>query len=380
LTVRLRALVLAAGRGARLQPLTDAIPKPLLPVAGEPVLGRTLRRLADAGCEAAAINLHHRAGEIRRRFGQAFAGLPLTWSEETTLLGTWGALRPLRGFFAGADLVLIVNGDSLCRWPLAELVRRHLGGGAAATLLLSSRADPAEFGGGVALGRGGAILSLRPAESAGMAAESGAGRPAGSGLRAMPHVHPGHAAAGMAAESGAGRSAPAELARSRGVRRRVFAGAHVLAPWLLERIEDGPGAAGAPSDIVHDLYEPLLVEQPGSLATLTTGRHWHDLGTPRRYLAAALDWAAARGQAQGCWISPAADVSRAAAVQRSSVEAGCRIGEGAAIEGSVLLPGAVVGAGALVRASILGPGVELPAGSRVENQLVTADGGHSLIA
>jgi mannose-1-phosphate guanylyltransferase len=328
--VRLRALVLAAGRGARLRPLTDAIPKPLLPVAGEPVLGHTLRRLAEAGCEAAAVNLHHRAGEIRRRFGRELAGLPLTWSEEPILLGTWGALQPLRGFFAGADLVLIVNGDSLCRWPLAALVRRHLGSGAAATLLLASRADPAEFGGGVALGRGGAILSLRPAA--------------------------------------------AELARSGAMRRRVFAGAHVLAPWLLERIEDGPGAANVPSDIVHDLYEPLLAERPGCLATLTTGRHWHDLGTPRRYLAAALGWVAARGRGQGRWISPGAEVSRGAAVRRSSVEAACRIGDGAAVEGSVLLPGAAVGAGALVRGSILGPGVELPAGSRVENQLVTAAG------
>jgi mannose-1-phosphate guanylyltransferase len=348
--VRLRALVLAAGRGARLRPLTEAIPKPLLPVAGEPVLGRTLRRLAAAGCEAAAVNLHHRGDEIRSRFGREVAGLPLTWSEEPVLLGTWGALAPLRGFFAGADLVLIVNGDSLCRWPLAELVRRHLGSGAAATLLLASRADPAEFGGGVALGRDGAILSLRPGS------------------------------AGVAAGSGAGRPAAAELARSRGVRRRVFAGAHVLAPWLLERIEDGPGAASVPSDIVHDLYEPLLAERPGCLATLTTGRHWHDLGTPRRYLAAALDWAAACGGGQRRWISPAAEVSRGAAVRRSSVEAGCRIGDGAAIEGSVLLPGAAVGAGALVRGSILGPGVELPAGSRVENQLVTAGGAHSLIA
>jgi mannose-1-phosphate guanylyltransferase len=342
--VRLRALVLAAGLGTRLRPLTAAMPKPLLPVAGQPILARTLRRLAAAGCEAAAINLHHGGEEIRRTFGPALDGFPLTYSDEPLLLGTLGAFAPLRGFFAGADLGLIVNGDSLCRWPVAELIRHHLSrDGALATLLLSSRADPAQFGGGVAVGRDGALLDLRPG---------------GSALRGEPHGHhPGGAAA-------AGRPLP---------RRRVFAGAHVLSPRLLQRIAaDVSAVAAAPADIVLDLYEPLLAEHPGCLASLTTGRHWHDLGTPRRYLAAVLDWAGANGH--GRWISPAAEVSPAAAVRHSSVEAGCRVEAGARIEGAVLLPGARVGAGGEVRHAILGEGAELPAGGRIEGQLLAAGG------
>ena len=343
MTPRLRALVLAAGRGTRLSPLTDAIPKPLLPVTGEPLLGHTLRRLAAAGCEAAAVNLHHHGEQIRQRFGDHFAGLPLTWSDEPRLLGTLGALLPLRDFFRGADLVLIVNGDSLCRWPLAELVRRHQESGALATLLLAARADPAAFGGGVAVDRRGRIVSMRPQ-------------------------------AGAAADP-------------RGLRRRVFAGAHVLSPILLQRLPAAAGAAAAaPADIVRDLYEPLLAERPGSLATLTTTRRWHDAGTPRRYLAATLDWAnlgrtgrgaSEAGAGSGRWISPAAEVARSASVSRCSVEAGCRIGEGARLEGSVLLPGARVGAGAGLRDSILGPGAELPAGSHVESRLVVAGGAGS---
>jgi mannose-1-phosphate guanylyltransferase len=340
--MRLRALVLAAGLGTRLRPLTAVTPKPLLPVAGQPILTRTLQRLAAAGCEAAAINLHHGAEQIRRRLGPALDGLPLTYSEEPLLLGTLGAFAPLRGFFAGADLGLIVNGDSLCRWPLAELIRHHLASdGALATLLLSSRADPARFGGGVAVGRGGALLDLRPA------------RGAGTGEMAD-----------RTAGSAGGRPQP---------RRRVFAGAHVLSPRLLERI--AADVAEAPADIVRDLYEPLLAERPGCLATLTTGRHWHDLGTPRRYLTAVLDWAEATGR--GRWISPAAEASPAAEVRRSSIEAGCQIGAGARVEGSVLLPGARVGAGCLVRGAILGDGAELPAGGRVEDQLLVAGGERS---
>ncbi len=343
--------MLAAGRGSRLRPLTDAIPKPLLPVTGEPLLGHTLRRLAAAGCEAAAVNLHHHGDEIRRRFGDHFAGLPLTWSEEPRLLGTLGALLPLLDFLAGADLVLIVNGDSLCRWPLAELVRRHQASGALATLLLAARADPAAFGGGVAVGAAGAIRSLRP----GAAGPAGPRGPSGRGGDIGEH-------------------------------RRVFAGAHVLSPELLRRIPAAAASAAAdPADIVRDLYEPLLAERPGCIASLTTTRRWHDVGTPRRYLAATLDWAGAgggggrgdrggprsargggsshagppSGAGSGRWISPAAEVARSASVRRSSIEAGCRIGEEASLEDCVLLPGAGVGGGAELRNSILGPGAEL---------------------
>jgi len=320
--MRLRALVLAAGLGTRLRPLTDDLPKPLLPVLGQPLLGLTLRRLAAVGCEAAAINLHHGAGQIRRAFGGEHAGLPLTWSEEPLLLGTLGALGPLAGFFAAADLALVVNGDSLCRWPLAELLARHLATGALATLLLAARADPADFGGGVAVDRAGKLLWLRSAGAPG----------------------------------------------DRGTLRRVFAGAHVLSRRLLQRIAADP--APAPADFVRDLYEPLLADQPGCLDSLTTGRRWHDLGTPRRYLAATLDWTGARG----LWISPAAAVAPTATVRRSSLEAGARVAAEAIVEDSVLLPGASVGAGCEVRDSILGPGVELPAGNQVTSQIVVAGG------
>lgn len=346
--MRLRALVLAAGLGTRLRPLTDDLPKPLLPVLGQPLLGLTLRRLAAAGCEAAAINLHHGAGHIRRVFGSEHAGLPLTWSEEPQLLGTLGALAPLAGFFAGADLALVINGDSLCRWPLAELVGRHLATGALATLLLAARADPAEFGGGVAVDRAGKLLWLRPAHAPGD----------------LPGDLRGQAG-GVSPPPGRETRGPRGILRTW---RRVFAGAHVLSRRLLDRIAASP--APVPADFVRDLYEPLLAEQPGCLDSLTTGRRWHDLGTPRRYLEATLDWTGARGR----WISPAADVASSAAVRRSSLEAGSRVAAGAIVEDSVLLPDASVGAGCAVRDSILGPGVELPAGNHVTSQIVVAGG------
>lgn len=325
---RLRALVLAAGLGTRLRPLTESMPKPLLPVAGLPILGHTLAQLAALGCEAAAVNLHYQGEKIRERFGDAFAGMPLTWSEEPVLLGTLGALYPLRDFFAGADLVLLVNGDSLCRWPLRRMVRQQQAGSTRATLLLTSRPDPAAFGGGVGIDREGRILSFRPGD---------------------PEKGPEHGEA---------------------ARRHVFAGAHVFSPELLDRV--GPG----PSDIVRDLYIPLLAEAgPGVLGAVVTRGLWHDLGTPQRFLDATLEWARAEWPQRlwrRSWISPEAGMASGASVRHSSIEAGAKVGEKAQVERSILLPGARVGAGSVVRESIVGFGAAVPVGTWVERRVITA--------
>jgi mannose-1-phosphate guanylyltransferase len=324
--LRLRALVLAAGLGTRLRPLSERIPKPLLPVLGAPVLGHTLRRLAAIGCEAVAINLHHLGQQIRDALGSAYDGMPLEYSAEPELLGTLGAFRPLRGFFAPADLVILINGDSLCRWPLARLLRRHLASAAEATLLLATRPDPAGFGGGVAVDRSGAVLGFR---------------------RGDPLAVPAAA-------------------------RHVFAGAHVFAPALLGRI--GPGSA----DIVRDLYVPLLAEGR-RIDSVVTRESWHDLGTPRRFLTAVLDRAggarAGRDGGAALWTGRNVHLAAGASAAGSVLESGVEIGAGSEVAGSVLLPGARVGAGARLRGLLIGPGVVVPPGTELEGKLLTATPG-----
>jgi len=322
--------VLAAGRGERLRPLTATIPKPLLPVAGRPLAAWTLERLAAAGVERAALNLHHLGEAIRAAFGERFAtrrgGLGLVYSEERELLGTGGALPPLAGFLAGARAVAIVNGDSLCRWPLAALAARHARGDAAATLLVHRTVDPRRFGGGVAV-EGGRVVAFR-------------------------------------------RGALAwEAARC----RRVFAGAALLAPELVARLPSGP------SDIVAALYEPLLAEG-AVIATVETARPWHDLGTPARYLAGALAWALAGLPPGASSIDEGAEVAADARVAASRIEAGAQVGAGARIRGSLLLGGASIGAGAVVTGSIVAPGVAIAAGERLEGGLATSDGGRTPLA
>ena len=321
---RIRALVLAAGEGMRLRPLTGYVPKPLLPVAGRSLLEHSLERLRALGCEAVAINLHHLGETIRQTIGDDYQGLPVTYSPERELRGTLGAFGPLRDFFAEADVVLLLNGDSLCRWPLRKMLRRHLHRGAAATLLVARRADPAAFGGGIGIDKQRRIRDFR-----------------GRGQRA--------------ASAGAG------------VERRVFAGAHLLAPRLLER-----ASLEGHRDIVSDLYEPLLQEE--LLQAVPTRAIWHDLGTPQRYLLGTLDFI--RGRRPGRWwrrrwIARSARIGRGARVRRSVIEAGAQVESGAILQDCLVLTGARVGRGSRLRASVIGPGVELPRDSGIDGRLVT---------
>lgn len=320
---RLRALVLAAGHGTRLRPLTDELPKPLLPVAGRPVLDYTLDALLAVGCEAAALNLHHLGDRIRAHYGDDYRGMRLEWSvEEGERQGTLGALYPLKGFLADSDAFILLNGDTLCPWPLSRMLRHHRGAGAEATLLLTTRVDAKNFAGGVGIDRDNRVLSFWQGATE----------------------------------------------RGEVVRRAVFAGAHVLDPKLLDGIEEGP------ADIVRKLYLPML-EEPGRIHAIRSRRRWHDLGTPRRYLEGVLDWGRGgwpRRFFRRSWVSPDATVAPGARVRGSVVEPGATIEGGARVEGSVVLAGARVAAGARVRESVVGLGVQLPGEASIDHRLITA--------
>jgi mannose-1-phosphate guanylyltransferase len=134
----MRALILAAGEGARLRPLTNDRPKPMLPVAGRPVLEHIIRWLEHCGIAEIAINLHHAPAAIVTHFGDGTRfGVKIVYSEEPFLLGTAGALRPLAQFFQ--EPFLLVYGDVLTDFALPALVEFHFERGSRLTLSLVRR-------------------------------------------------------------------------------------------------------------------------------------------------------------------------------------------------------------------------------------------------
>lgn len=118
----MKVLLLAAGRGERMKPLTDTVPKPLLEVAGEPLIGHQLRRLAAAGLCDVIVNLSWLGGQIRERLGDGSGyGVAITYSDEgPEPLETAGAVVHARGLL-GDEPFIMVNADLWTDFPFASL-------------------------------------------------------------------------------------------------------------------------------------------------------------------------------------------------------------------------------------------------------------------
>ena len=120
----MKALILAAGFGTRLAPHTHRLPKPLFPVAGEPVLGRTIATLKRAGCHGIAVNAHHLADQISDYLLRNDFGLPVVVSHETEILGTGGAIRHLVDYW-DSEPFIIINADIVTDIDLAKVYQDH---------------------------------------------------------------------------------------------------------------------------------------------------------------------------------------------------------------------------------------------------------------
>ena len=133
-------MVLAAGLGTRLQPLTFEIPKPMVPVLDRPVMAHILDLLEGQGFDRVIANLHWFPDTIRGYFGDR-----VEYRHEEELLGTAGGVRNVRDFF-GDDLVVVVSGDALTDLDLRVLVKRHRSAGGIATLTVKKVPDTREYG------------------------------------------------------------------------------------------------------------------------------------------------------------------------------------------------------------------------------------------
>lgn len=307
----MRAMVLAAGLGLRMRPLTLLRAKPALPVLNRPLLEWTLARLARAGVRDVVVNLHHLPESVTAALGTGRRlGLRIRYSHEPAILGTGGGPRAVRDWL-GDEPVLLVNGDVFFDFDPRRLAAAHRASGARATLAL--RPNPAPYAySPVVSDRRGRILSI------------------------------------------AGRPRPA-----RGV-VSMFASAHVLDPALLDRLPEGF------SDSVLDLYVPLLAEG-GHLHGVRLGGAWYDFGRPSLYRDAQLRLLRGRDRVL---VDEKARVAASARVRRSVIGRGARVGPGARVEGSVLWDGATIEAGAVVRDAIVATGGIVRAGERVAGAIV----------
>jgi NDP-sugar pyrophosphorylase family protein len=145
----MRAMILAAGFGTRLRPLTNLMPKPLAPVANRPVMGHVLALLERHGVGEVIANVSYMPEALREAFGDGSGyGVSLEWSEEPAPLGTAGGVANAADFLTsgGDDCFCVISGDALTDVDLTALIEAHRSSGAVATLACKQVDDPSEFG------------------------------------------------------------------------------------------------------------------------------------------------------------------------------------------------------------------------------------------
>ena len=137
----MKAMIFAAGLGSRLKPLTDTMPKALIPVGGKPMLEHVILKLKDAGFDQIVINIHHFGQQIidflaaNNNFGVQI----LISDERDYLLDTGGGIKKAANFFEGNEPFLVHNVDIFSNIDLKELYRHHQDTNPLATLLVSKR-------------------------------------------------------------------------------------------------------------------------------------------------------------------------------------------------------------------------------------------------
>ncbi len=220
------ALVLAAGYGTRLKPLTEVRAKPAVPVAGCPLIRRVLKWLALQGISKTVINLHHHPKTITQVVGHGLSlGLNVQYSWESQLLGSAGGPRQALDLLGARFFV--INGDTLTDLSLRALFRHHVDTRAHVTMAVTPHPAPGRYG-GVRQNESGHVVGFSP-----------------PGTDKMKH----------------------------------FVGVQLVEASVFADL-----VAGEPSSTVGGVYESLITKQSGSIRVFGTNATFQDIGTPLDYL------------------------------------------------------------------------------------------------
>ena len=345
----MKAMVLAAGKGTRLFPLTGVLPKPMAPIADKPMIQHIFELLARTGVRETHVNVHHLAEVILDHYGREAEvdGMSVAFHREGKLTGTAGGVKGVADRFD--ETFVVVMGDALTDVDVRDVVAYHREKGAIATLALTPVEDAREYGVAV-LDEGGRVV----------------------GFQEKPEPP----------------EAISDLANT---------GIYVFEPEALEYVPEA-----AFFDFARDLFPALLAAGERVVGYDAGGFYWSDVGTLSAYKEAQRDalagkvalrlpgerrgkslWVGRRARihpsaygriegyalvGSGAEVGPGASLSEGVTVGR-----GCRVSGGATLRSSVLLPGATVGGGAYLEDCIVGPGYEVRPGERVLGEALVRD-------
>lgn len=305
------AIVLTAGLGTRLDPLTRARAKPAIPVAGIPMIRRIAGWLTANGVTDLVLNLHHLPDTLTAVVGGGEdLGATVRYSWEPVVLGSAGGPKQAAPIL-GAPRFFVVNGDTLTDVPLAELAESHARSGATVTLALVPNTEPLRYG-GVLVDRDSRVSGFVP-----------------RGPRAEGSFH--------------------------------FIGVQIAER---EAFESAPTAA--PSQSIGGVYDKLLTQRPGAIGAFVSKASFWDVGTMADYVRMSRAFAASSAvdvsRGAGGKIAATARVTRSILWDDVHVEDGCTLDECIVTDGVRIPAGASYNRVALVR----------PRGSRDLDELLIA--------
>ena len=327
----MKAMLLAAGRGERLSPITRILPKPLLPVLGRPLAPWVLTQMSREGIDDAVINLHHLPQSLREALGDgsAFGLRSLRYSlEPRELLGTGGGIVHAASFLRGAGPIVVRNSDFLADIPLADVISFHEASGRAATLVLAPHREGYTR---VRTGVGGTVRSF--------------GGDGGGDF--------------------------------------LFTGCQVIDEELIDRLP-----VDRPSDIVRDLYVELAAE--GQIGAYVHEGFWWEFGTPDQYLEGSRTLMELPTETRleigdfdpvRMIVGVPAAVGPGVVLHGDGIEVsgfvvaglGVHVAEEVRLEETIVMPEAWIGPGCRLRRCIVGPGTEIPAGFSAAESLLASD-------
>lgn len=318
----MKGIILAAGYGTRLRPLTYTLPKPLMPLCNRPLIGWAIESYLAAGVTGIIINLHHLPAPLEQ-FVRATYGPRATFSfsHEEEILGTGGAIRRVRPMLEGEEDFFLVNGDTVQFPRYEQLAAARRSANALAALTLRHPPENDRF----------------------TAVWFDSGRVTGFGE---------------------GRGEPL-----------MFAGSHAISTRVLDQLPDREF-----SGIVGDVYQPALRSGSDTLAAVVDDGLWFDIGTPRRYLSAAQTFleATVRGDivpADGSRVRGDsllhATASAGKSLTRSSVGARSIV-QGLA-QDCAIWDDCTISGNARLNSCIVGHGVEIAGSLELTNALICRD-------
>lgn len=334
----MRAMILAGGLSTRLYPLTKDVPKPCVPVAGEPVSGHVMRWLAHHGFDEIAINVYYHAEAVRAAFGDGSRyGVKLHYLHEKELTGSAGALKQMDGWFD--ETFVVVGCDDLTDADLTGLVRFHKRAKALATIGLLAVEDVEQYG----------VVITEPD----------------------------------------GRITAFQEKPPKGTERSKLAntGIYVFEPAIFSRIP-----ANAFYDFGKQVFPELLADGLPFYGVDLGGAYWRDVGTPTEYRLANEDvveerfvplGARARGVPESVHVPPGAQIEDNVRVGDgvtisdqvyvggpSVIGDGVTLAEGVHIERSVIWNGARIGDGCKIVDSIVGEKYRVDPGTTLQSAIV----------